>query len=475
MVGRIKGSVDRSSGGPGMSANRLIMLALCSALVSGCTGQKLANPLAKLTLGKSSAQEAKNADQKAQEAGIDETTTASITAKSPFEMEVEALEDEGEELGPFPKGSVQRHPEWPWVDNTVTGSVEPTFSSEGEGRTKLERISNTVSASCRRILAEAGIETTLLRSPTLNGSINSDEDISLGASYDLLDIHRANLTEELAAVRCARDDAAARLAQLLVTSSHSHSQAGYRAKAQHLKASIEEIASIKRAIDNGLEEGDLTVFRATALRQGLRNLEAEAARAEGEAKKRHIVRNIQGQSYKDLDNRLAEAEQRMQEIQQKMRSSDALKFKTSIGYSKRGEGSDDVTISQDGEVTAKFSVAVRLGAYLPQRYELEDVALKARSAALHEPNRGLLWRSQEAARVNKSVVGSLQQQRAKLTTALAAAQESARAGAGGDQSELLDAVLRGRIEVVRLGAELAAMNATFADSGYLNQKLTFKR
>lgn len=458
-----------------MSGNRLIILALCTALISGCTGQKLDNPFAKLGLNQKSKQVPDDAAKGAAETAIDPTTTASIGAKSPFEFEADVIAENGEELGPFPESSIKKHPAWPWVDDTITGSVEPSISSEGEGRTKLERITNTVSASCRRILAEAGIETTLLRSPTLNGSVNSDEDISLGASYDLLDLHRANLTEELAAVRCARDDAAARLAQLLVTSSHSHSQAGYRAKAEHLKASRAEIASIKRAIDGGLDQGNLTVFRATALRQSLRNLEAEAARAEGEANKRHIVRNIQGQSYKDLDSRLAEAEHRMQEIQKRMRSSDAVKLKTSIDYSRRGDGSDDVTISRDGEVTAKISVAVRLGAYSPQRYELEDVASKARSASLHEANRGLLWRSQEAARVNKTVVGSIQQQRAKLMTALSAAQESARASAGGDQSELLDAALKGRVEVVRLSAELAAMNATFADSGYLNQKLTFQR
>ncbi|NRB31361.1 MAG: hypothetical protein HRU27_12285 [Rhizobiaceae bacterium] len=468
MLGKIKVSRDRTSGGRSLTSTHVMVLVLCSVLASGCTGQKLDNPFAKLGLGKKS-------ELEATDPGLDPTKTASIATKSPFELEADAVEEDGKEIGPFPKGSLKNNPDWPWVDGTVTGSVEPSISSEGEGRSKLERIANTVSASCRRILAEAGIETTMLRSPTLNGSVNSDEDLSLGASYDLLDLHRANLTEELAAVRCARDDAAAKLAQLLVTSSHSHSQAGYRAKADHLKASSAEIASIKRDIDTGLEEGDLTVFRATALRQGLRNLESEAARAEGEANKRHIVRRIQGQSYKDLDTRLAEAEQRMQEIESKMRSSDGLKFKTSIGYSKRGEGSDDVTISQDGEVTAKFSVAVRLGAYSPRRYELEDIALRARSEALHETNRGLLWRSQEAARVNKTVVGSLQQQRAKLMTALSAAQENARAGAGGDQSELLDAALRGRIEVVRLSAELAAMNATFADSGYLNQKLTFQR
>ena len=246
MVGNIVGSFGRSSGGQTKTVNRLIMLALCTALVSGCTGQKLAAPLAKQGLGKDNQQTAvSEKSEPAQTRQVDPITTASVQPKSPFEMEAEASAEEDIVMGPFPQLGTDNHPNGSLIDNTVTGSVEPSISSEGEGRTKLERITNTVSASCRRILAEAGIETTLLRSPTLNGSFNSDEDINLGASYDLLDLHRASLTEELAVVRCARDDAAAKLAQLLVTSSHSHSQAGYRAKAEHLKASRSEIKAIK--------------------------------------------------------------------------------------------------------------------------------------------------------------------------------------------------------------------------------------
>jgi hypothetical protein len=434
-------------------------------LVSGCTGQKLASPFAALKVSKEKPQATQHAHASHEGHKHHDPITTASTKQVDRETDYDApLEAETHD-----------HPELPWTDDIVTGSVGSSGAKLGKGRNQIERISNTVSAACRRILAEAGIETTMLRSPTLNGSINDDRDISIGASYDLLDLRRANLKEQLAAARCERDDAGAKLAQLLVTSNHSHSQAGYRAKAERLKRSRSEMEAIKQAIETGLQQGNLTVFRATALRQGLRQLESEAARAEGEANKRHIVRHIQGQSYKNLDTRLAEAEQRMQELQRKIRSADALKFNTSVGYSKRGDGSSDVTISDDGEMTAKVSVAVRLGAYMPQRYELEDVALEARSAALHEVNRGVLWRSQEAARVNRTVVGSLQQQRAKLVSALAAARDSARASAGGDQSELLDSTLKGRIEVVRLSAELAAMNATFADSGYLDKKLTFRR
>ncbi|MEP0943673.1 MAG: hypothetical protein ABJH63_14055 [Rhizobiaceae bacterium] len=475
MVGNFRGDDAGATANRILSGKHLILLALCGSLVTGCTGQKLANPLAKLNLG-AEKRDATHTATHGHEHGSqhDHMTTASVKAAEP-KSDMDGFIADSEALAAQVQAETHDHPELPWTDDITTGSVEPKVSAQGRGGNKVERISTTVSAACRRILAEAGIETTMLRSPTLNGSVNSDEDISVGASYDLLDLRRASLKDELAVVRCSRDDVAAKLAQLLVTSNHSHSQAGYRAKAEHLNGKRSEITSIKGAIEKGLQQGDLTVFRATALRQELRQLEGEAARAEGEANKRHIVRHIQGQSFRDLDTRLVKAEQRMQDLERQIRNADALTVKTSVNYAKRGDGSDDVTISDDGEVTAKISFSVRLGGYSPQRFELEDVAREARTASLHEVNRGILWRSNEAARVNRTVVGSLQQQRAKLVTALSAARANARTSAGGDQSELLDATLKGRIQVVRLSAELAAMNATFADSGYLDKKLTFRR
>ena len=434
---------------------RLGLALLCVGLASGCTSQKLVGADADLT-GSIKSQQSKQTELRGGDFALEDSLVPAQAAKN------------SQLRGTFPLASNQS-------DSIVTGSVAASNELIGHGDTQIERISNTISASCRRLLAEAGIESTLLRSPTINGSVNSDNDINFGASYDLLDLRRANLKEELAIVRCTRDDAAAKLTQLLVTSTQSLSQAGYRAKADHLKKSRREIAAIKRDIDRALADGDITLFRANGLRQSLQRLQSEAAQAEVEAQRRQVVRNIQGQSYVDLDRRLEKAEARIQVLQAKLRTADALKLKASVGYARRGESSDDVTISSEGEVTAKFAVSMRLGAYSRRRFELEQMAHEARAASLHEANRGILWRSSEAAKVNRSVVSSLHQQRDKLQAALAAAKSSASVGSRSFRPELVVAHLKGRIDVVRLSAEIAALDASSSDTGRLNNKLTFKK
>ena len=161
MVVKIIGSWGKSSGDQTKTVNRLIMLALCTSFISGCTGQKLAAPLAKQSLSKDAQQAAVSEKRKpAQAQRVDPMTTASVQPKSPFEMEAEASAEEKIVMGPFPQLGEQDGPSGHLVDHTFTGSIDSRMSSQGEGRTKLERISNTVSASCRRILAEAGVTKT---------------------------------------------------------------------------------------------------------------------------------------------------------------------------------------------------------------------------------------------------------------------------------------------------------------------------
>ena len=90
---------------------------------------------------------------------------------------------------------------------TVTSSYQQPevlrspFFTGGDAYREASQIRSELSPHCRKILAETGIETTILRSPTANGSYNTDNDISLGLSYQLTDFSKANLKEELALAR----------------------------------------------------------------------------------------------------------------------------------------------------------------------------------------------------------------------------------------------------------------------------------
>lgn len=105
---------------------------------------------------------------------------------------------------------------------------------------------------------------------------------------------------------------------------------------------------------------------------------------------------------------------------------------------------------------------------------MEEVAEEARNAALFEPNRGILWRSDEFAQVNRQVVHSLRKERSKVATALQDARRTAKMTSSNGQPDMLAANLKARIDVVRLRADLAGIDATIADTGNLGHKLTYK-
>lgn len=327
---------------------------------------------------------------------------------------------------------------------------------------------------CQRILAEAGIESTILRSPSLKGSVNSDKDLNIGASYDLVDLRRANLKEELAAVRCVRDSVAAKLSQLLVTSNQSLSGAGYMAQSRVLDSHEPDIRRIDRDISSNLNEGLLTRVRAESLRQYLQQLRSKSAKMEGEASRRTAVDRLRQQSFLDLDRQLAAAEQRIHEIEERVRTADAVQFKTTVDYSQRGDDSDDITISEDGEVSAKIAVSMRLGAFRPRRYELEEIARQSRVDSLYEVNRGALWQTQEIARSHVSVLSSLKKQRHNVAKALVSARTNARKGASSYEPEMVAARLKAKIDVLKLKAELAGLDATISDTKRWNSKLSFR-
>lgn len=424
------------------SLRALLAVGVCSALLLGCTSQQ--GPKDIFGLSQSLKNEQDEGDSFA--STTDEAEVADAGTAQPLE-----------------------------TDKTVTGSVDAQGQLPEKPARSVEQIATTVSASCRRILAEAGIETTMLRSPNIDGVINSQQDLSIGASYDIFDLRRANIKEELGLVQCAREDALAKIAQLLNSTDSSLSRAGYRAQANQMSRSAPELAAINRSIKNNLRAGNITRFRASALTQSIQRLEAETARAQGEADKRRIAERIRRQSFAELDKRLMHAEQRIQQLESSLRSADAVKLRATVRYAKSGENSRDITISRDGEIRAKLAVSMRLGAYTPRRYQLEEIAEEARNAALFEPDRGVLWRSDEFAQVSRQIVRSLNKERSKVAIALQDAQRTAEMTASNDQPDMLAANLKARIDAVRLRAELAGIEATIADNGNLGRKLTFQQ
>jgi len=267
------------------------------------------------------------------------------------------------------------------------------------------------SARCRQIVASTGIETTILRSPTVTAQMNDEGNMSAGISFDAVDLTRAKLKEELAWAKCRRHIASTRLAQLLVTSPLALTRAGYLAKANALKDSETEFQKIEKTIARSLRIGDLTSPRASGLRQHLNAIRGGEARARGEAARREVVDGVQARDADGLDQELVLADRQIQYLQNRLRTADAVKVNFSGGYTYDFENPGSTTvIDKEGDVYGKVKITVRLGAFRRRRFELEDQAATARSDTFYENNTGVFWRTREFSRANRRALSSLEKQ-----------------------------------------------------------------
>lgn len=329
------------------------------------------------------------------------------------------------------------------------------------------------SARCRELLALTGIETKLLRSPTLSTEGDDNGDVSVSVGYDVVDLRRARLKEELAVAKCERHLSSKRLQALLITSPQALSRAGYLAKANSLRSSSGSFRAIRGQIQSELINGNLTYQRANLLNQHLDQVVTRESKARGDAARREAVDRVQLQSARGLDHRLVETERRIHAINRDMRTADAVELRFSGGYGVE-ESSTSVVRKTNGEAFAKAKLSIRLGAFDPRRDELEDIAGQARIDGLYEEQSGAFWRAGEIVNANRRALDALRKQRGEIISAMTKARQTAAIRSTDYETELTMPRLRARVDILALKAELAGVDATIADTKRIGKTLSFQ-
>ena len=336
-------------------------------------------------------------------------------------------------------------------------------------------IAGELSAHCRALLAEAGVEATVLRTPSASADMRDDGNWSVGVGYDFLDLRRATLKEELALARCDRSLVSLRLAQLLVTSAQSLSRSGYLAVANHLRASRGRLRKIARQITAAVDIGDMTRARAAMLRQYMQQTRAREAKVRAEAARREVVDRMHRRSFKALDERLREAERRVARLERETRTVDAVNVRLSARYGGGFEDKVQGTISraEPGEVSARLKVSMRLGALSRKRYEYERLLEEARLDRFDERETGIFWRTRELVRANSRVLEGLRAERIQLLDALV--QTKGNSVVPDHDPDMIATALRARVDTIALSAQLKGVEATIAHMATVNRRLRFQR
>ncbi|MEM8749148.1 MAG: hypothetical protein AAGF28_02525 [Pseudomonadota bacterium] len=329
-------------------------------------------------------------------------------------------------------------------------------------------------AKCRHLIAEAGAEAILLRSPTVSAQADHEGQFGASVGYDVIDLRRAQLKEELALANCRRYTAARNLQQLLVTSPQALTRAGYIAQASSLRGSRGEFASIRKRIKGALSTGLMTTTKATLLQQYLDQIAANEPRLRAEAARREAVDAIQLRDVVNLDQQLVDAERDVGELQRRLRNADTFKIKLTGGYNSSKDNQLQSQSIQD-DIYGKVKISLRLGALSPRRAAFEDEMMASRVDTLFEHQSGVFWKASEIARANRSALNALKDQRAQVNSAYAAAMKNKKTYSAAYEPELLSSQLRARIDVANLGALRAGLDATIADVERLDKKLSFRR
>ena len=358
----------------------------------------------------------------------------------------------------------------PKLNSTISKNqraLKAAFRPNSEFYRSEREIRDETSPRCRRILADSGVQTTILRSPTLSSEITDTKDVDLSLGYDFMNLKRANLTEEIALARCEQQALFVRLAQLLTTSEQSLSRAGYLAIADYLRDKREEFASIRVGTKKALEAGELTVQTATALEQYLDQIIAREAEARGEAARRQFIDKLHKGSFAGLDDQIVAVETRLADIERRRRTLNALSFSANANYGVNGD-------TQEGDATASVTMSVRLGAFTERRHNLEQVSEEARISAFDEEGSGAFWRSRQLRESIVASLASLDAQRKDIIRSIDKAKLNSQLDDLTDELELHLPQLRARIDILALTSRLRGVEASIVDIERLNNKLRFE-
>jgi hypothetical protein len=317
------------------------------------------------------------------------------------------------------------------------------------------------SAWCEHLKEASAIDATVLRAPTLNGSLNDSGRASLGLSLSASNFARANLIEEAASIKCKRYLAELGLQKLVFVSPQNLTAAGYKAKANAIFGQKNEIVRLRKSIEKSMAGGSIDREKATSIYLLIDRLLAEASAAKSQADRRISERLLSGKNANVLSQELLQAEHDLDGIDSRMRTADALDVSVQAGWG------DDITTSginvNDQSFSGKVSFSVKLGAFNPQRFEHERLASQAKQRAIKNEEGGSVWQIGVLRRAHERAIAGLEESQAKLDKAMQEATHLLGVLASVQQPEFEGARLNARYEIMKLKADRAGVAGSLAE------------
>jgi hypothetical protein len=315
-------------------------------------------------------------------------------------------------------------------------------------------------AWCEYLTEDTAAQTTIMRSPRLQGSTADDGKSSVSLGVSLSDFAKANVMEETAEARCRRYMAESGLQKLVFLSPQGLTGAGFRAKAKAVGDHKADIQALRRRVSQAMADGDLDREKATALMGMADQILTEGANAKSQADRRTSDLLGAKDHASILGRELLRAEADLEELNSRMRTFDAIDVSMSAGWS------DDVTrdnfsVDRNG-FSGKISVSMKLGAALPQRFEHEERAKQAKLRAISEEG-GTLWQVNALRLAHERAIEGLVESSSKIDNAIAETHKLLAALKGVEAPEFQAPGIQARFRLIQLETDKAAVQGSIAE------------
>ena len=333
-------------------------------------------------------------------------------------------------------------------------TVEPAADLQ-----RIDPVSDVVkqrtSSWCQQLRESAAADATVLRSPSLLGSIDDSGKAALNLSVSYSSFKKASLLEQAAEIKCRKYLAETGLKVLIFVSPQNLTAAGYRAKSDKIYAQNKEIKKLRASISSAMTKGAIDREKATSISILLDRLVAEGDAAKSQADRRVSERVLEGKSTDALGRELLLAEADLDKINSELTTAGAIDVSAKVGWG------DNVSTNgfevNDQSFNGKVSFSIQLGALNPARFEHERLASEAKLRAISTEEGGAIWQVGVLRRAHERAIAGLEDSQKKIEGAIAQAKHLITVLNSEPQPEFEGARLNARFEVIKLYADRAGI------------------
>jgi hypothetical protein len=324
-----------------------------------------------------------------------------------------------------------------------------------------ETLNPETSEWCRYINEDAAAQATILRSPSVSGSMTAKGKTALTMSLSAVGFNRARLVEKAAEIKCRQHLAEDGLQKLVFVSPQGLTAAGFRAKSNAIEKQLGQLKKLRAEVKRELAQGNITVERATSLTVLIDQIVADGKEAKSQADRRLTDGMANPQAAKALGAELLRAEGELEDLNSAFRSSDNMDLSISGGWNDPDISSSAPTSSDS--FSGKVSFSIKLGAVAPQRFRHERLAKEAKLNAIGNQEGGMLWQIDLMRRANERALDGLESSRRKLAEAILEADRLVAISGSQDDAEFSGMRIAARIQRIKLAAERAGIDGSIAE------------